>query len=363
VFRSSGWQKDVRLSRSFPVGYGRCFSNLERCPTLEELTIGGTAPSPRPFNIQHITAGRWPRLRSLTIGDMAIQSRHDEKAWLQGNEAFMKFFIAHPSLQTLSFQHAGGSGFPVSLSLPWFALPRIKSFGGPPAYIKTLPNPRSIQELTISTLHHSASSLPPTCSILQGLPSLISLSIWIDLSFANPNTPHDDGSVFEMLLECCPRLHHIDVMCFTQPTFHAKTFSDALLRSPQLRSFSLTKIYKSNDEEMIQAANRIAHNNPNIQKFHLRYFQDSWFTHGGGRAKQIGKYEVLASPDGLPTNLLVYEWGIRSFNQPYSRTFVQPLWSLKKRQGSKSSVSSSRSDGVLPPKHPNCCSPQPSLFS
>jgi hypothetical protein len=71
----------------------------------------------------------------------------------------------------------------------------------------------------------------------------------------------------------------------------------------------------------------------------------------------------MASPDGLPTNLLVHEWSIRSFNQPYSRTFVQPLWSLKKRQGSKSSVSSSRSDGVLPPKHSNCCSPQPSLFS
>ena len=193
---------------------------LERCPNLEALAIGGTVPCPRPFNIQHITAGRWPRLRSLTIGDMAIQLGHDEKALLQGSKAFMQFLVAHPSLQTLSFQHTGGSRFPTSLSLPRSALPHIKSFVGPPGYIRTLPNPKSIQELTISTLHHSTSSLPPTCSILQGLPSLVSLSIWIDLSFASPNTPHDDGSVFEMLLERCPRLHHIDIMCFTQPTFH-----------------------------------------------------------------------------------------------------------------------------------------------
>jgi hypothetical protein len=347
---------------------------LERCPTLEELTLGGTAPSPRPFNIRHIAAGQWPHIRSLTLGDMTIQFGKDAKTSFQETEAFMKFLVAHPSLQTLAFQHAGGSGFPSSLSLPRSALPNIKSFGGPPEYIKTLPNPRSIQELTISTLHHSISSLPPTCAILQGLTSLASLSIWIDLSFSSRNTPRDDGGVFGMLLERCPRLHHINVMCFTQPTFHVvsvlsffylpciystsqKEFSDALLCSPQLRSFSLTKIYKPNDEEMIQTANRIAYNNPNIQKFHLRYFQDSWFTHGGGRAKQIGKYEVMAGSDGLPTSLLAYEWGVRSFSQPYSRNYVQPLGALKTRQCSKSSW---YSDMILPPL--SCCSSQPSNF-
>lgn len=335
---------------------------LERCSTLEELTIGGRAPSPRPFNIRHLTAGRWPRLRSLTLGDMVIQFGKDEKALLEESEAFMRFLVAHPLLQTLAFQHAGGHGFPSSLSLPRSALPNIKSFSGPPIYIKSLPKPRALQELTISTLHHSTSSLPPICAILQGLPYLTSLSIWIDLSFTNRNSPHDDGSVFSMLLECCPRLHHFDVMCFTRPTFHVKEFSDALLRSPQLRSFSLTKIYKPNDEEMIQTANRIARNNPNIRTFHLRYSQDSWFTHGGGRAKQIGKYDVIAGPDGLPNSLLVYEWGARPFSQPYCRNYVQPLRTLKTRHSSKS-YASWRSDMILPPKHPSCCTSQPSILS
>jgi hypothetical protein len=201
---------------------------LERCPNLEELTIGGSAPCPRPFNIRHVTAGRWPRMRSLTLGDMAIQFGKDEKTLLQESEAFTQFFVAHPSLQTLVFQHAGGSGFPSSLSLPRSALPCIKSFSGPLQYIKSLPNPRALQELTIPTLHHSTSSLPPICAILQGLPSLVSLSIWIDLSFANCTTPHDDRNIFGMLLECCPRLHHFDVMCFTRPTFHVVSVLSSL---------------------------------------------------------------------------------------------------------------------------------------
>lgn len=193
---------------------------LERCTTLEELTIGGLAPSPRPFNIRHVTAGRWPRLRSLTLGDMTLMLGRGEKALLQENEAFRQFFLAHPSLQTLAFQHAGGTGFPSSLSLPRSALPSVTSFRGPPRYVKSLPNPRYLRELTISTLHHSMSSLPPTCAILKGLPSLSSLSISIDLSFASHNTPHADRKIFSMLLQCCPRLHHIDVMCFTRPTFY-----------------------------------------------------------------------------------------------------------------------------------------------
>ena len=151
---------------------------------------------------------------------MAIQLGKDEKTLLHESEEFTKFLVAHPLLQTLAFQHAGGHGFPTSLSLPRSALPSLKSFTGPPTYVKTLPNPRALQELTISTLHHSMSSFPPICAILQGLPTLGSLSVWIDLSFANRNMPHDDGSLFGMLLQGCPHLHHLDVMCFTLPTFH-----------------------------------------------------------------------------------------------------------------------------------------------
>jgi hypothetical protein len=95
---------------------------------------------------------------------------------------------------------------------------------------------------------------------------------------------------------------------------------------------------------MFKAANRIVHHNPNIQKFTIRYSHDSWFTHGGGRAKQIGKYEVLTGPDGLPSDLLAYEWGTRAFGQPYSRTCLYPLRSMKTRQGSVSSIASWRSE-------------------
>lgn len=91
---------------------------------------------------------------------------------------------------------------------------------------------------------------------------------------------------------------------------------------------------------MIHTAVRIAHDNPNIQKFSLQYSQDSWLTHSSGRVKQFGNYEILIGTDGLPVSLSAYEWGARSFGQTYSRNYSQPLKPPKLRRGSRSSHSS-----------------------
>ncbi|KAG6836130.1 hypothetical protein H0H93_011089, partial [Arthromyces matolae] len=56
----------------------RCWEMLlENCPNLQELSIGGSAPSPRIFDTRHVTAGRWPRLRKLTLGDMQLLPLND----------------------------------------------------------------------------------------------------------------------------------------------------------------------------------------------------------------------------------------------------------------------------------------------
>lgn len=197
---------------------------LERCPNLEDLTIGGSAPSPRVFDARHLTTGRWPRLRELTLGDVIILPAGQNKT-PEANEALNKFLIAHPSLRHLAFQHPGSSGFPPSLALLRSALSRLESFTGPPRYIKSLPNPNHIKKLAITTLHHAHSAFPPTCAIIQGLPSLTWLTIWIDLSFSNRNIPHDDGNLFRTLLENCPQLLHLEVLCFTRPSFHVVSFN------------------------------------------------------------------------------------------------------------------------------------------
>lgn len=70
-----------------------------------------------------------------------------------------------------------------------------------------------------------------------------------------------------------------------------------LQSSPSLESFVLTKVYKSNEEDMIRSAARLVAQNPNIRRFTLRTTHDSWFTPGGGRVRQLGIYEALELVD------------------------------------------------------------------
>lgn len=357
---------------------------IEHCPNLEELTIGGVAPSPRIFDIQHVTHGRWPRLHSLTLGDMVLQSGNGKDQQNQNrssgeSQSFTRFLVAHPSLQSIAFQHSGGHNFPPSFFLPHSALLRITSFSGPPKYVTTLPNPALLQDLTLTSLHHSVMSFPPTCAILKSLPSLVSLSIWIDLSFANRKMLHDDEYIFRTLLESCPQLIHLDVKCFTRPTFHIvsppsscnlnlmtfnisqKEFVAALRHAPRLQSFSLTKTYKPSNEDMIRTATRIAIHNPNLRKFTLCYAQDAWLTHSGGRTRQVGDYEIVTDTSGVPLDIFAHERGFRAFGIAFSRRYAQALQPpTKSRQGHRSSQTSLLS---ARPKGPHLFSrPHPQTF-
>ncbi|PPQ99327.1 hypothetical protein CVT24_009195 [Panaeolus cyanescens] len=50
---------------------------LERSPYLESLTIGSPVPTPRLFDVKHISYGRWAHLRKLVLGDVALISGDD----------------------------------------------------------------------------------------------------------------------------------------------------------------------------------------------------------------------------------------------------------------------------------------------
>ncbi|KAJ7068974.1 hypothetical protein B0H15DRAFT_958014 [Mycena belliarum] len=153
---------------------------VEHCPDLEELVIGGAAPSPRLFDIRPVSYGRWQRLRSLTLGDLAMQvpTRHSARS----TPSFMEFLCSHPQLHCLKIQHIRGDTFPASLNLPRTALPALQTFSGPLAYIRSLPQPWLLQELELTGLQHSTSSFPRLFSTLTRLRSLRSLHIRIDLS-------------------------------------------------------------------------------------------------------------------------------------------------------------------------------------
>lgn len=191
---------------------------LERCPALEELTIGGVSPAHRMFDIRHVMSGRWARLRRLMLGDAVLQA--DENS-LSDEIAVMEFFKAHPRLDTIALQHAARSmNVPYSFVLPHTALPCVQKFSGPLSYVRSLPHPSLVRHLTLTSLHHTASSFTPTLVALQDLPSLISLTVWIDMTFGTRGSLPDEGQMFRSLLAACPRLLHLDIVCLTRPTFH-----------------------------------------------------------------------------------------------------------------------------------------------
>jgi len=247
---------------------------LERCPRLEDLTLGGPAPSPRLFDIRHVTSGRWPRLRRIILGDMVLLS--PERGDAQAREtarAFQEFFRIHRTLRHVGLEHAAGSAFwpggfdwgsigvgvaqlPSSKSMTMFpghdvrdddedvVLPHLESFSGPLRYVKTLPprTRKSLRSLRLTSLHHTLSAVGPTCNVVRDMDYLEELGVWIDLSFGSSGMASgskarrgsldsigrgtggvggldgEDAHVLKALLAACPEtLRHLDVACFTRP--------------------------------------------------------------------------------------------------------------------------------------------------
>ncbi|KAJ7216451.1 hypothetical protein GGX14DRAFT_441563 [Mycena pura] len=295
---------------------------VEHCPDLEELVIGGAAPCPRLFDIRPVSYGRWPRLQSLTLGDLAMQAPPQEGGEKAPVPSFMAFLRSHPQLRCLETQHVGGDAFPRYLHLPPGALPRLRTFSGPLAYVKTLPQPWLLQHLTVSELQHSASSFPRLFFVLRQLTNMKSLGVSIDLSLSSSINrtlqPRDHSKIFHSLLASCPRLEHLDLLCVSQPTFNVMEFSTALCAAPHLRSFVLTKVHAPSDEDMTQTAAALVRQNPTLDAFTLRYSQDSWLTATGVRPKHIGSYAVERAP---ALTLVAHEWGVKSFGYHYARRF------------------------------------------
>lgn len=305
---------------------------LERSPRLEDLTLGGPAPSPRIFDIRHVTCGRWARLRSVTLGDMALISaeRGDE---IEARKAFQTFFHFHRELRHIGLEHASSSAFfpgafefgPVEDSPDSVdVLPKLESYSGSLKYIKTLPSRtrRQLKYLRLTCIHHNVAAIGPTINVLRDLTTLEELSAWIDLSFGSTglaggtrrssldgisigrggdqNSMNDDEKVFRAVLDACPgSLKHLEIACFTRPGFLIKDFSSALTHAPpSLESFTLTKVHRSGDEDLTRCAARIITENPGLKNFTLRMTHGSWFSaaSGYGRIKSLGAYEVVSSP-------------------------------------------------------------------
>ena len=194
---------------------------IERCPYMEELSLSAPAPAHRLLDVRNVVFGRWPHLKSITLGDMVLQGTSKEEGHsLADNQAFSKFFAAHSRLRSIAFQHTPGSAtFPASFSVPFSALRHLESFQGPLKYLRSIPHPEKLRFLTLTSLHHTVSSFSSTFTTLQDFPHLESLNVWVDLSLGGQLSMQDNSQLFNTFLLATPSLRHLQILCFTRPTF------------------------------------------------------------------------------------------------------------------------------------------------
>lgn len=117
---------------------------------------------------------------------------------------------------------------------------------------------------------------------------------------------------------------------------------------PNLESFCLTKVCKTNEEDLTKNSLRIVAENRHIKHFTIRLTWDSWFSSMRGRIKHQGSYEVLGHtamlspvvdadsptkvyPLGEPNTpiaiVVAHEYGQKSITgKDYSRHFVQEVY-------------------------------------
>lgn len=210
---------------------------LIRSPNLEELIID--AFSDRYIDIRPVYAGRWPKLRKLSLGDFVLLDGFSGSTAPSTNCPAMTFLAAHQSLESLMLHHVEGWYFPLELELPPSALPCLKTFSGTFLHVEGLTNPSSLKSLQLTSHPHRSYRVPAVCKALRTLHSLASLSIWLECAEFAAGGPRDDHKSFHNLLCCCPQLSDLEIYCSSDPPFD--------MVSVQLSIIQLGKSNESDD--------------------------------------------------------------------------------------------------------------------
>ncbi|KAH9957334.1 hypothetical protein BC827DRAFT_1226337, partial [Russula dissimulans] len=213
------WQNDG-VFRDEPVpGYDRLWDMLiARCPNLEHLAIDGHsrhAPVDAPVDAHGLVRGRWPKLRSLLIGDVVLDW-HAELNPALGQRPFRAFLEAHRDLEALHLQsHAPGVSAPSVLSeLHPDALAKVSTFSGTLSQAEVLPSRASLKTLRVPDPMPLRDGTSITLSAsLAALPALVSLTIAFRLEHG-----YDNGSVLRAVVTACPHLRHLDFTIACRPS-------------------------------------------------------------------------------------------------------------------------------------------------
>lgn len=177
---------------------------LNRCPNLQQLTITTLSDSPCSLELLPLMAGRWPSLRSLTLGDFVVEATS-----FSTHAAFGAFLAAHPQLTDVRFDRRARVYIYASTQLQT-SLPGVEVFSSAWQDLQALKNPELVRCLRLMTDVHRAQVLPAVCGMLHKLGSLRTLEIWLDFS-----APGSDWKYFGSIFVACPQLQHLRITLST----------------------------------------------------------------------------------------------------------------------------------------------------
>ncbi|KAF9526528.1 hypothetical protein CPB83DRAFT_857681 [Crepidotus variabilis] len=237
---------------------------INKCPNLEELVLNGR--SPVPADIHFIVAGRWPRLRKLSLGDVCVD--WFPTALVPGEKRpFITFLEEHPLLESLSLSRHAIQPIHFN-SLDPSALPYISHFSGTYQQLQAMPNLHgSVSSVTfcdpVETREVSSLTI---ASLLRDLRCLTELRIAFTL-----HSMYDSGTLLRSLMQSCPALHHLGLTCAEKPSFQLEAFAKTIRGFIKLRSLHLTVVRSPGDDSLLAGAIQIATANPRIKNFELAY--------------------------------------------------------------------------------------------
>jgi len=186
---------------------------ITRCPNLEHLAIDGNSPH-APVDAHGLVRGRWPKLRTLLIGDVVLD-------WHVGLHAALgrplrAFLEAHGTLEALHLQsHAPSVASPgVLADLRGDALARVRAFSGSLVQAQVLPARTALKALRVPDAMPLREGTPLSVGAsLAVLPALVDLTLAFRLEHG-----YDNGAVLRSIVAACPALHHIDFTIACRPS-------------------------------------------------------------------------------------------------------------------------------------------------
>lgn len=180
---------------------------LFRCPNLRTLSIDGAAPE--ITGAQRLFGGHWPCLRSLTVGDVAV-----EFPVATPSDPIIDFLADHSAIKALNISrhilpsiHLG--------TMPDDALPNLTEFCGSLEQLQALTSYGNIKSVVFREAMLVRDVTPfALSSVLQHLPSLTTLRLAFVLQ-----SPYESGTLLRYLVASCPKLVSFDLTCGNKPSF------------------------------------------------------------------------------------------------------------------------------------------------